>query len=970
MRLLTSLFLFLFINAALGAQDIYKPNKWADSTLKTMSLEEKIGQLFMVAAYSNKDAAHQQSIAKLVEQQKIGGLIFMQGGPVRQAKQNNVYQSKAKIPLMIAMDAEWGAAMRLDSVISYPKQMTLGAIQDDKLIEKMGQQIGQELRRLGVHVSFSPVVDVNNNAKNPVINIRSFGENKENVANKGVAYMSGLQKAKVLANAKHFPGHGDTDADSHYTLPLVNHNKARLDSIELYPFKKLIKNNVGSMMVAHLYLPKIDSTKNRASTLSPIVVNDMLKKELGFKGLIFTDALNMKGVSQYYKPGEVELEALKAGNHVLLFPENVPLAVETIKNALNKGEITLAQVDEAVLKILQAKHWLGLTKPQKVALKNLSTDLNSPAGNALRKQLIEASQTLVQNKGNLIPLKDLSQLKVAALAVGDVKDNAFQSMLKKYGKVETFAVPKQVDSRQIETLKKNLAGYDVVIISLHKVSVFPKNNYGLTAEMASLVKALADLPVKKIINFYGNPYATNSLQGLDKYESVLYSFEENVHAQQAAAQVIFGALSASGKLPVNANIFSAGKGISTEKPIRLGYAMPEELNINGRALKKRVDSLVFEAMLQKATPGAVVLATKNGKIIYEQAYGDHTYEKFTPVETHHLYDVASVTKVASTTLALMRLHYENKIDIDQTLGFYLPWIPKELPHADLTLKEILAHQAGLPSWIPFFQKTLSKAGDPRELYYNQIKSDIFPWQVADNLYMQFAYRDSIFQRIINTPLKKKEYKYSDLGLILLAEIVETVTNTNLDYFVDSIFYKPMGLYRITYKPKEKFGLAEIVPTEQEKNFRRQLIHGHVHDPAAAMLGGVAGHAGLFSDAFSLASLGEMLLNNGVYGGVTYLDKKTIELFTSCQFCDTNRRGAGWDKPLKEGGGPTFRDISGKSYGHTGFTGTIWWIDPVEKITYVFLSNRVYPTAENKKLQTGNFRPGIHKAIYQVAANKK
>jgi beta-N-acetylhexosaminidase len=967
--LFTIIILLLFSSSK--AQNIFDKNPWVDSVFNSLSLEQKIGQLFMVAAYSNKDKNHKNEILSLINQQQIGGLIFMQGGPGRQANLTNAYQSATKIPLMIAMDAEWGAAMRLDSVISYPKQMTLGAIEDNSLIENMGFQIGKELRRLGVHISFSPVVDINNNAKNPVINIRSFGENKYNVAEKGVAYMKGLQKAGVLANAKHFPGHGDTDSDSHYTLPLVNASPERFEELELYPFKQLIENNVGSMMVAHLYIPKIDSTKNRASTLSPIIVQKMLKEKLGFSGLVFTDALNMKGVAKYYEPGKVEVEALKAGNHVLLFSENVPLAVSKIKEALQSGELNQSQIDEATYKILQAKYWLGLNQKQKVNTKRLSADLNSSEGISIRKQLIEASQTLAVNKDSLLPLGNLSNLKIAALAVGDLKDNTFQKMLSRYGDVTTFATPKAIDSRQIESLKKRLQAFDVVIISLHKLSVFPRNNYGLNQEVISLVKALSELPGKKVLNLYGNPYLANQLTNLENYESVLFSFEENIDSQQAAAKVIFGAIPFTGKLPVSTNIFEAGQGFSQKKNFRLNYALPEEMGINGTKLKKKIDSLAFEAMFQKATPGAVILATKNGKIIYERAYGHHTYQPVQPVTETDLYDVASITKVAATTLALMKLYDEEKIDLDQTLGFYLNWIPEWAPQHNLTLREVLAHQSGLPAWIPFYQKTLNTSGEPRQKFYQNIKSDLFPWQVTDNLFMQFSYRDSIYHSIYKSSLRKKEYKYSDVGYYFLFEIVESFAKMDLDTYVDSIFYKPMGLHRIGFNPKNKFIVDEIVPTENEKNFRRQLIHGYVHDPGAAMLGGVAGHAGLFSDAFSLASLGQMLLNNGEYGGVRYLSEKTINDFVNCQYCNSdNRRAAGWDKPVKDGPGPTFRGISQKSYGHSGFTGTLWWIDPEEQIVYVFLSNRVHPSAENTKLQKGNFRSEVQKTFYSFISNSK
>ena len=413
---------------------------WVEKTFNSLTAEQKIGQLFMLATYSNKGESHAQEIEKMITQYGIGGLIFMQGGPYREAKYCNRYQAKSKVPLLISMDAEWGLGMRLDSVISYPRQMTLGAIQDNSYIEKMGEQIAKECKRLGIHVNFAPVVDVNVNPKNPVIGTRSFGEDKYNVAKKGIAYMKGLQGQHVLANAKHFPGHGDTDKDSHKALPVINHDINRLREIEFYPFEQLIKDSLASMMIAHLNIPALDSSKNSATTLSKNVVTDLLKKEMGFKGLIFTDALNMRGVADYNDPGEVDLKALLAGNDVLLFPQNIPLAVKKIQGAINDHKISQKEVDRRVKKILYAKYWAGLNEYKPIETKNLAKDLNSPDGYALRFKLYEKAITIAKNDDNLLPIRVLDTNTFASISIGEKKNNTFQKYLSKYTKFNHYFI--------------------------------------------------------------------------------------------------------------------------------------------------------------------------------------------------------------------------------------------------------------------------------------------------------------------------------------------------------------------------------------------------------------------------------------------------------------------------------------------------------------------------------------------------
>ena len=937
---------------------------WVDSVMKVLTPDQRIGQLFMVAAYSNKPKAHQDEITRLIKDNQIGGLIFMQGGPLRQARLSNYYQQISNVPLMISIDGEWGLAMRLDSTQAFPKQMTLGAIQNDSLIYMMGKEIARQCRRMGIQVNFAPVVDVNNNASNPVINMRSFGEDKYKVAAKGIAYMKGMQDAFVLANAKHFPGHGDTDVDSHKGLPTIAHTRARLDSLELYPFRELIRNGLGSMMVAHLFVPALDSTNNRPTTLSSAVINDLLKKELGFSGLVFTDALNMKGISMHDQPGFVDVKALLAGNDVLLFAENVPVGIQQIKKAIAENKITQEEIDRRCRKILEAKAWLGLTKAPKIQTSNLYTELHTNSSELLRRRLTEASLTVLEN-AQIMPVVGLDTLKIASLCIDEKSGSIFNKTLNLYTKVADFTVDKEDIAAQKAALLQKLKPYNLVIIGVHNPKNTMSKSAGITTAVSQLIGAIQKQS-RVIVDVFANPYSLAKLEAHVKPQGMIVSYEDNDLSQELSAQLIFGGVKANGQLPVTIDKrYPSGSGLEMADMIRLKYTIPEEVGIRADLLTK-VDSIAKLAIRMKATPGCQVLIAKEGKVFYNKAFGSHTYSTSSePVKTTDLYDIASITKVAASTMAIMRLTDEKFIDIDKTVGDYIPFL-NATNKGGLRLRDLLAHQAGLPAWIPFYTRTISSENN-RARYYSKIQSDSFPLKVAEGLFMRKDYPDTMMAQIAACDItKKKDYKYSELGYYFVKYIIEHHTSQRLDQYVDSVFYKPMGLSRITYNPLAKFNKDEVVPTEQDNLFRKQLIHGYVHDQGAAMLGGVGGHAGVFSDANDLAALLQMILNKGVYGGKRYLSKATIDEFIRCQFCENeNRRGLGFDKPEMNYSktGPTCKCVSALSFGHTGFTGTIAWVDPDQSLIYVFLSNRVYPDAENKKINTLSTRVEIQEAIY-------
>lgn len=940
--------------------------QWVDSVMNKLTPEQRIAQLFMVAAYSNKNAAHQEEIASLIKNQQIGGLIFMQGGPVRQARLNNYYQKLSNVPLMISIDGEWGLSMRLDSTPAYPKQMTLGAIQNDTLIYEMGRQIASECRRMGIHVNFAPVVDVNNNPSNPVINMRSFGSDKYNVARKGIAYMAGMQSMNVMANAKHFPGHGDTDSDSHKTLPVIRHSRERLDSIELYPFRQLISFGLGSMMVAHLDVPALDSAAGRPTTLSPYVVDTLLRRELGFKGLVFTDALNMKGISAGLSSNAINLGAISAGNDILLFASDVPAAIKGISTAISKGELKQEEIDARCRKILEAKYWMGLNKITPVSTANLVKDLNSEQAVLMQRKLTEASLTVLENN-SIIPLKGLDTLRIAHLAVDEHSENVMLSTLQKYTSVKGFTVDRDVLSAQKPDLLKKLKPYNVVVVSIHNPKNTMSKKAGINASISNFLAALNN-QCKVILSLHANPYSLENLSDAATPQGLIVAYEDNKFSQELSAQLIFGGIKANGKLPVHVDErYTFGSGHEIAQAIRMKYTIPLELGYTEKTLHK-VDSIAEVAVNLKATPGCQILIAQNGKVFYEKTFGKHTYKSgAAKVKPDDIYDLASITKVAATTLAIMRLVDEKFIDIDKTVGDYVPILDKT-NKAGMRIRDVLAHQAGLPAWIPFYRETIKDASTKYK-YYRNTKSDSFPLQVASNMYMRRDYPDTILARIaaceVNTA---KHYKYSDLGYYFFKYIIEKHENMQLDKYVDSVFYKPMGLAHTTFNPLQKFSASSIIPTEDDKVFRNQLITGYVHDQGAAMMGGIGGHAGLFSNASDLAVIMQMILNKGTYGGIRFISQATIEEFTRCQFCENNnRRGLGFDKPEMnyKKVGPTCQCVSSLSFGHTGFTGTMAWVDPDKNLIYIFLSNRVNPDAENKKLNSLSTRTEIQEAIYNV-----
>lgn len=946
----------------------YTNSVWVDSIMKTMSREERIAQLIMVAAYSNKDDAHRKEILKHIKEQKIGGLIFFQGGPVRQVKLMNEYQAASKVPLLGAIDAEWGIGMRLDSTVSYPFQMSLGALQNDSLIYEMGVEVARQIKRVGLHLNFAPVVDVNNNAANPVINYRSFGENKEKVAEKGIAYMKGLQESGVLPTAKHFPGHGDTDTDSHYALPQITHSRVRLDETELYPFREIIKAGIGGVMVAHLDIPALDST-GVPSTLSKPIISGLLKDELGFQGLIVTDAMNMKGVTKDNSPGIVDKDAILAGNDLLEFTENVPKAIAEIKKAIKQGLISQKEIDARCRKLLALKQWVGLNSYKPINIQNIDKDLNSSSVELLNRNLTEASLTVLQNQSDLLPLLRLDTLKIAAILVGGNKNNQFQKTLSLYSKITHFNISYEASKAKLDSIKNSLSAFNLVIIGIHDDSKYPRNNMKLSSEVQMFLKTTSKEKTS-ILSYFKNPYSLDNLKASENASALILTYQDSKNSEDLAAQLIFGGVGANGKLPVSiGDKFKEGDGIDIKGGIRFKYTLPEDAGMDSEILNRKIDSLMKQAMNLKAIPGGQILIAKDQKVVFHKAYGFQSYSDTTKVKLDDLYDLASITKISSALPALMKLKDEGKFDLNEGIDSYLPYF-RNSNKAGVPFREILAHQARFKAWIPYWKTMLRKNGSYKWKTIKKDSSGRFPIRVTDKMWLYRGYKKEIFKQIKKSELESEQkYLYSGLTFYLLPDIVATITQEDFQQYINQNFYKPLGASTLTYNPLTNFPLSRIALTENDFFFRHIPIHGTVHDEGAILMSGISSNAGLFSNSNDLSKLMQLYLNKGVYGGERYISEETIEEFTKYQFPENhNRRGLGFDKPMlgeRKINGNTAISASDSSYGHTGYTGTMVWMDPEEELLYIFLTNRVQPTRDNTLLYTLNTRTLIQQVLYDA-----
>ncbi|WP_028664464.1 glycoside hydrolase family 3 N-terminal domain-containing protein [Runella zeae] len=949
---------------------VFAENKWVDSVFNSLSLEQKIGQFFMVATHSDRNESYYRHLDLLIKNQQVGGLIFFKGGPSRQAKLTNRYQALSKVPLMIGIDGEWGLGMRLDSIDDFPKQMTLGAIQDNRYIYKMGFEIGRQCQRLGININFAPVADINSNPRNPVIGMRSFGEERENVTDKAGAYMKGLQHQKIIATAKHFPGHGDTGSDSHYTLPVLTHSTDRLAETDLYPFRKLIGDSLTGILTGHLYVPVLDNTPYLASSLSSKIVTDLLKKQMGFQGLVFTDAMNMQGVKRGRTAVEANIKALIAGNDVLLYPENVAETIKKIKEGIDKGRISQEIIDEKVRKILKAKYWMGLSKRTNIDSKTINNDLSSANFRALTRDLAEQAVTLLKNDNQLMPITALDTNTFASISIGGGGINLFQQTLSKYASFNHVVyAEKPTTNAEVESLLAQVGDAKIVIVSLHDTRRNFNRPFTITPATIELLNRIQQ-KAKVIVSLFASPYA---LLQLPTTSGVICAYENLPDLEAVAAQQIFGALPFKGKLPISIEgMYKLGTGIETKALNRLILGLPEQAGLSFKTLSK-IDTLVQKSIQVRIFPGCQIVVARRGRIVFQKNYGTLSYDNLNEkVTSETMYDVASVTKVAATLQAVMYLQEQGAIDIKQKAAHFLPeLIGTNKTH--ITLEDLLLHRSGLVAFYPkLWENTKTGGGGLMSEYYSSVRDSIYTMQIAPKLFAKSALKDSVWRWIVQSPLKKPvnghyPFVYSDLGILMLQKVIERVTNQPLDEFLGQNFYEPLGMMNTRFKPLEKFGDTQIAPTENDFTYRNQLLRGTVHDQMAAVYGGVAGHAGLFSTAYDLSILMQMNLQKGLYGDRRYFQEETLPTFAR-MYDGAHHRGLGWDKAPQKGESVfVAASASPSSFGHSGFTGTMVWVDPTSELVFVMLSNRVYPNAENTQINSQRIRRKIHEIVYQAIA---
>lgn len=943
--------LFIFIELSLSGQDLKK--KWVDSVFQTLNTQEKIGQLFIISSSTYLNEEQNDQLTELIKDYRPGGILITQGGPKSHAILINKLQEKSQVPMLVGVRGECGLRQTLDSTISFQKPLLLGAVENDNLIFELGDEIAREMGALGIHINFAP--NVNFEIQQPYPNsLRYFSDNPSRASIKALAFTKGLQQSGALACAMYLPFLKTEELIQRIDSSLFI--DINVDSLALSVFNQLSKSGVDGILTTDLQFIKKDQVNN--SKVLELFVSDILKAKLNFKGLIFGEIPHIQKIAGDQPDGEIEKLALEMGHDMLIDPEDIGDAIKRIARAVRRDKKLEARLDDAVKKILNAKYNAGLASVQIVNTDNLISRLNSPAANVIKHKISEQAVTLLSDSKKTIPIAFIEGKKFASISIGKEEKNEFTRHLSKYAKFQHYALRLVADTVAI---KKSISNADVVI-----VGVFPYSS-SFIRNVFPFIKRLAS---KKeiIICHFGDP---QELAYWDGMPAVLAGYTDEDWIPKIAAQIVFGGLPAKGVIPVTAGQFSEGRGIKTEALNRFSYGLPEEVGIDSKTLEQ-IDAIAREAIDSGATPGSHVLVAKDGKIIYEHSNGWLTYQNKIPVTENTIYDLASVTKVSATLQTVMFMHEKGLIDVNKKVSVYLPEL-KNSNKKDYTIKDILTHQAGLWPFLPFWAETV-KNGTLLPEYYSDTKSNDYPFPVAENLFASKVMKDSLWQWIIKAKVREKpprtvfDYRYSDMGFYILQHLAEKILNQPMEDFLEQNLYEPLGAYTLGYLPLEKFPATQIAPTEDDKLFRKKLLTGYVHDQGAAMHGNIAGHAGLFGNANDLAKLGQMLLQNGNYGGQQFYKPETVEYFIGKQY-ETSRRGLGWDKPtVSDWAGPTTLYASPKTFGHTGFTGTCIWVDPEFNLVFVYLSNRVYPDMTNNKLLNANIRPRIQEVIYKAMFN--
>ena len=957
-----------------GKADSQECKDWVEGRLEKMTLKEKIGQLFIHTVTLQDTEVNRKNIRNAVKEYKVGGLLFGNGQLVNQVNLTNFAQELSEIPLMITFDGEWGLNMRLKEIPAFPRNRVLGCIQDNDLLYEYGKEVARQFQEIGVHVNFAPVADVDNNPLNPVINTRSFGGDVRNVTEKVIAYSKGLEDGGVLSVSKHFPGHGDTNVDSHKALPTLNFSRERMDSIEMYPFRKAVEVGLGGVMVGHLEVPALSK---RTASLSSDIVQGILQKEFGFKGMIFTDALEMKGVSNNQN---VCAQALIAGNDMVLAPRNLKRELDAVVVAVKNGQLTEDEITERCRKVLTFKYALGLHEPQSIQMSGLEQRLKRPEAEQLLERLEKASVAIVGNEGGILPMAvDLKN--TAVLQIGKSSQGAlFHQQLKKYmGADRIVANPDSIAS-----LTKRLMKYDRVIVTIY------------TEKYAAYQGMLSSLAAKKPVAYVyftllKNVYKKGNVW--KKAAAVVLGHSDSENVQRFVADVMVGREKATGKISVEVKDYRMpGEGVDLEQTKEY---RPEDYGMDSSVLSK-IDEVALEGIKAKAYPGCQVLILKDGAPVYDKCFGTFTYEDERKVTPDDLYDIASLTKTTATLMAVMKLYDEGKFGLTDPISKYVPAL-NGTRKGRITIEDLLYHQSGLPGSWPFYREAINDSSytggffkaridanhhlrvdqrlyvvdsfDYKKEYFSPVRTEEYPLQIAENMYVSPTFPKRMLEMIASDkiPLRDRRYRYSCLNFVLLKEMVEKISGMPMDEYLEKEFYAPMGMRSTLYNPLRKYQPEQIVPTIQKDYLRnRKELRGYVHDEIAAFMGGVSGNAGLFSNARDVAKVYQMLVDGGQYEGKRYLSLETCQLFMNKK-SRISRRALGFDRPDPQPDkGPCADEAPKEVVGHTGFTGTCAWADPKNGLVFVFISNRIYPRPfDHKGLMTLKIRPRIQQLMYQA-----
>ncbi len=964
-------------------------NQWVDSVFNSLSPDARIGQLIVAAVTPRSNDVTKDTVKRLVSQNMVGGLIYENSTIAEQAEVTNLAQSLAAVPLMITIDGEWGLGMRLKEVPDFQRNLILGALDDDMLLYEYGREVARQCRRMGIHVNFAPVLDVNDNPLNPVIGNRSFGESPELVARHAIAFARGLEDGGVMAVGKHFPGHGSSSEDSHKTLPVINKTRQEINTCELVPFRKFIDAGLSGILTAHLLVPAIDKAQTPTS-LSSQCVNTLLRDEMGFDGLIFTDALNMKGATQLLK-GSACVNALLAGNDVLLMPENISDEIAAIKAAIANGSLSQSVIDERCKKILRYKYALELTGKQHVNTNNLVSDINSQRAEVLRRQLTAGSITVIKNNDNILPVHNLQSRHIAIATIGNENGTAstFTRRCADYAEVSRFDMAKAGSAKALAEQLKD-GHFNTIIVEVGEDNEVNRSALETIAKHCKNVIVVITCKPYDIKN-YGAAITHKHVK------AVVLTYENSTLTEDYAAQTIFGGNAANGNLPISLNFkgkktrYDAGHGIHYPAT-RLGYSIPAEVGLDSR-LAAQIDSVCRLGVQQHAFPGCQVIVARHGKVVYKNSFGTIDYNSPVKVDDNTLFGLASVSKATGTISGVMKAFDDGKFALDEKASKYIPGL-RDGDKEDITFRDLLYHETGMPASLNMWYMMMDansytgslitgtqdanhtvkimdgawghKDAKMRTDILSTVKTDRFNIAIADGLWGGRVTYDSIMNSMYHAKLGKKKYLYSCCNFSLLAAAVQRMTHSPLNYYVNNYIFAPLGAYHTMYRPLSKFSRDEIAYTEVDTYLRRQHIHCYVHDELAASSGCVQGNAGLFSNANDLAKLFQMWLNGGTYGGVRLLKASTVETFTT-QKSPNSHRGLGFDKPVV--GNPdasnTCAEATPETFGHTGFTGTCFWVDPKNDMFYIFLSNRVCPSRNNPNFGRISARSHIQSLIYRA-----